>query len=210
MHARLTGIAAGLALAATLSSTPAAACGVEPYLGEICTFGFTFCPRGYLAADGSILSIASNSALFSLLGTTYGGNGTTTFALPDLRGRAAIGTGQGPGLSNVVIGEVRGSETVTLTTANLPAAAPTTVSIAVNTDAGTQTSPAGGNTYLGASGPGPGAATIWSNASGNPVNLSGVTVSGGSGGQNYPVNNLPPELGVTVCIATQGVYPSRP
>lgn len=94
--------------------------GSEPYIGEITLYPYNFAPRNWAFCNGQILSIAQNTALFSLLGTTYGGNGTVTFALPDLRGRAAISAGQGPGLSNRTLGETVGTETVTLTTANLP------------------------------------------------------------------------------------------
>src|SRR3954468_23228168 len=93
----------------------------EPFLGEIRMFGGNFAPRGWAFCNGQILSIAQNTALFSLLGTTYGGNGQTTFGLPDLRGRVAVSAGQGPGLSNYSLGELAGSESVTLTSANMPA-----------------------------------------------------------------------------------------
>ena len=95
--------------------------GVEPYIAEIVLFGGNFAPRGWAFCDGSLLSIAQNTALFSLLGTTYGGNGQTTFALPDLRGRVAIHAGQGPGLTPRDLGESFGTEQVTLTVAQLPA-----------------------------------------------------------------------------------------
>src|SRR5436853_2894344 len=85
-----------------------------PYLGEIRLFPYNFAPRGWALCNGQILSIAQNTALFSLLGTTYGGNGQTTFALPDLRGRVPISSGQGPGLTNYTLGEVGGNETVSL------------------------------------------------------------------------------------------------
>lgn len=94
--------------------------GAEPYIGEITLYPYNFAPNYWAFCNGQIMSIAQNTALFSLLGTTYGGNGTVTFALPDLRGRAAISAGQGPGLSNRTLGETVGTETVTLTTANLP------------------------------------------------------------------------------------------
>ena len=100
-----------LALTATLTSAimataaPAAHAGPEEYLGEIVTVGFNFCPRGTLEADGRLLPISDNTALFSLLGTTYGGDGRTTFALPDLRGRTIIGAGQGPGLPDYRLGQ---------------------------------------------------------------------------------------------------------
>src|SRR6478672_10112699 len=93
----------------------------EPFLAEIIMFAGNFAPRGWAFCQGQILSIAQNTALFSLLGTTYGGNGQTTFALPDLRGRVPVGTGQGPGLSNYDLGQVSGSESVTLTVSQMPA-----------------------------------------------------------------------------------------
>lgn len=95
--------------------------GAEPFVAEIMLFGGNFAPRGYAFCSGQILSIAQNTALFSLLGTTYGGNGQTTFALPDLRGRAALHTGQGPGLSSYNLGQVGGTETVTLNINQIPA-----------------------------------------------------------------------------------------
>src|SRR5215472_14207563 len=91
-----------------------------PFLGEIFMFAGNFAPRGYALCNGQLMSIQQNTALFSILGTTYGGNGTTTFALPDLRGRSPIGTGQGPGLTDIVLGEMAGTENVTLTTNNMP------------------------------------------------------------------------------------------
>src|SRR3982750_2476369 len=93
----------------------------EPFLAEIIMFGGNFAPRGWAFCSGQILSIAQNTALFALLGTTYGGNGQTTFALPDLRGRAPIGTGQGPGLTNILLGELSGTQSVTLTSQQMPA-----------------------------------------------------------------------------------------
>lgn len=88
-----------------------AACFDTPFLGEICTFTFGFCPQGFLPANGQLLSIAQNQALFSLLGTSFGGNGQTTFAVPDLRGATTMGTGQGVGLPNITIGETGGVPT---------------------------------------------------------------------------------------------------
>src|SRR5687767_9318635 len=94
---------------------------MEPFLGQIQAFGFNFAPRGWAQCQGQLLAINTNTALFSLLGTTYGGNGQTTFALPDFRGRTMVGQGQGPGLSAYTIGQVGGTESVTLTSNNLPA-----------------------------------------------------------------------------------------
>src|SRR5688500_1418895 len=93
----------------------------SPFLGQIQPFGFGFAPRGWQLCQGQVLAISTNTALFSLLGTMYGGNGQTTFALPDLRGRSLVGMGQGPGLSNIVQGEVAGNETITLLTTQMPA-----------------------------------------------------------------------------------------
>src|SRR3954470_3548696 len=90
---------------------------VDPFIGELRLFGFNFAPRGWALCQGQLLSISQNSALFSLLGTMYGGNGQTTFGLPDLRGRTPVGFGQGPGLSNRGQGESGGGESVTLTPA---------------------------------------------------------------------------------------------
>src|SRR4029453_5361926 len=95
--------------------------GDSPFIGELMLTGYNFCPNGWAAANGQNLSIAQNTALFSLLGTQFGGNGVTTFALPDLRGRTPIGAGQGPGLSDRTIGEQAGVETVTLTTQQMRA-----------------------------------------------------------------------------------------
>jgi microcystin-dependent protein len=97
----------------------------SPLIGQISLFAGNFAPGGWAFADGQILSIAQNTALFSLLGTTYGGNGQTTFALPDLRGRIALNFGQGPGLSELLLGEQLGVETLTLAAAQMPAHAHT-------------------------------------------------------------------------------------
>jgi len=102
----------------------ASACGSDPFLGEICTFTYNFCPRGYLEAAGQTLSIQQNTALFALLGTQYGGDGVQTFALPDLRGRSPVGDGQGPGLSPIQVGEETGSEFVTILPNQMPAQQP--------------------------------------------------------------------------------------
>src|SRR6188768_3694227 len=117
-------------------------------------FAGNFAPRNWAFCQGQILSIAQNTALFSLLGTTYGGNGQTTFALPDFRGRVAVGTGQGPGLANITLGELSGSPTVTLTINNMPAHNhPLTGSVTpqVNNDTAGLTDDAS-NKRLGASG----------------------------------------------------------
>lgn len=108
------------ALALVSTAQPALACGLEPYIGEICYYPYNFCPKDSVPADGKAYQISAYAAAFSLMGTTYGGNGQTTFAVPDLRGRAAIGVGAGTGLSNTQLGEAGGGETTTLSVSNLP------------------------------------------------------------------------------------------
>ena len=189
--------AAALTLGMVAPSVQAQA---EPFLGQLMLVGYNFCPRGWATTEGQLLSIAQNTALFSLLGTQFGGNGQTTFALPDLRGRAPIGQGNGPGLSPISIGEASGVETVTLTPNQMPMHVHAT-----NTPASTQ--PA---TYAT---PGVGkvlAQTMNAGAYvvGTADTAVGVTNSGISGGsQPFYVRN--PYLGMTWCIALQGVYPSR-
>ena len=119
----------------------------EPFLGEISMSGFNFAPRGYAFCAGQLLSISQNTALFVLLGTTFGGNGQTTFALPDLRGRVPMGEGSGPGLTPKTLGEVSGAETTTLTTNQIPQH---NHSLNAVSDAGDTSSPA--NAFLANSG----------------------------------------------------------
>lgn len=198
--------------------TEALACGSEPFLGTVCSFGFNFCPRGYMPTDGSLLPIAQNTALFSLLGTTYGGDGRTTFALPDLRGRSAIGEGTGLGLSPVTLGEQLGAESLTLLLTQLPShshAATTTLSLSsmlrASSGTGTTDTPVGNvlarlprsNLYA--------AGAADSNMSATAINASGTattTVAAAGGGQ--PVAIRSPALVLTSCIAVEGIFSSRP
>lgn len=168
---------------------------LEPYLGAIFICPYTFAPRGYAFCAGQILPIAQNTALFSLLGTTYGGNGQTTFALPDLRGRMPVGAGQGPGLSSVDLGQVAGSETATLTPNQMPAHS----HLASATQAAaTATRPAN---RFPATGP-----AIYGDASdGSTLNPSFVKSSGNS----QPFGIRDPYLGLNYVIALEGIYPSR-
>jgi microcystin-dependent protein len=174
---------------------------MEPILGQLALFGFNFVPNGWMACNGQLLAISQYSALFSLLGTTYGGNGTTTFALPDLRGRSAINQGQGPGLSDYVIGEASGSESVTLTTASLPSH---THSISASSAEGTSNSPEGAiPAAYGSSLPPAGPYT-----SGSPTGTMSAQAVSPTGG-NMPISTLSPFLVLNWCIAIEGVYPSR-
>src|SRR3954454_5741331 len=112
----------------------------DPFIGELRLFGFNFAPRNWATCDGQLMSISQNTALFSLLGTQYGGNGQTTFALPDLRGRVPKHAGQGPGLSTYTIGQVGGTETQTLSASQMPAH---THAVAASTDDATTSQPGG-------------------------------------------------------------------
>ena len=194
---------------------------MDYFIGGIIFVGFNFAPRYFAQCAGQTLSIAQNTALFSLLGTYYGGNGQTTFMLPDLRGRSAIGFGAGPGLQPYSIGQAGGAENVTLTLGNLPAHNhPVTITgamEAVNIKA-TEPSPAAGR-YLARSVDA--AATPTSNPEiylpgdvGTPapkVPLAGLNVAGtvGSAGLSQPAPVLSPYLAINPCIALQGIFPSR-
>lgn len=166
----------------------------EPYLGQITMFAGNFPPRGYAFCQGQILSIAQNTALFSILGTTYGGNGQTTFALPDLRGRVPIQPGQGPGLSAYTLGEQSGQETVTLISTQMPAH---THSLAANSGAANDTIPNGNILSEG---------TIYrSGAANTTMNPAAIGQAGG----NQPHPNMQPYTCVNFIIALEGLFPPR-
>ena len=170
----------------------------DPFVAEIRIFGFTFAPRGWAFCDGQLLPISQNTALFSLLGTTYGGNGASNFALPNLQGRAGMHPGQGPGLSLHDLGETGGSETVTLLESEIPAhthALSASQSDALERTPGGQLPATGIGTSQYAT---PGSTT--------PLAAEAVAPTGGS----QPHNNMQPYLALNFCIALQGVYPPRP
>jgi microcystin-dependent protein len=169
----------------------------EPFIGEIKMVGFNFAPRGYAQCNGQILSIAQNTALFSLLGTTYGGNGQTTFALPDLRSRIPVHVGQGPGLSDYSLGQASGTETVTLSAGQL---APHGHTVNASTTA-TSKNPANNVPAV----TGAGSSYAATPTPGTTMN-AGMVTGGGSG---QPHNNLQPYLCVNFVIALEGIFPSR-
>lgn len=172
----------------------------DAMIGSIFMFGGNFAPRGYALCQGQILSIAQNTALFSLLGTTYGGNGQTTFALPDLRGRSPISAGQGPGLSNIALGEQAGTPSVTLLASNLAAHThPVTCD-------GTGTGALNPSAALYALGDDRSGITLYSAAAPNAT-MSPSTIGPNTGGQ--PFSNTNPFLGINFIICTEGIYPSR-
>lgn len=168
----------------------------EPFIGEVRMAGFNFAPRGWAFCNGQVLSIAQNTALFSLLGTTYGGNGQTTFALPNLQGRLPMHTGQGPGLSNRVQGEQGGSANVTLLATEMPAHSHALATAAVPADRATAT----GNRLAQPRDP------VYRNAAPDGQ-LAGAAI--GASGGSLPHNNLSPYLAVNFIIALQGIFPSR-
>ena len=174
---------------------------MEPFMGLIASFGFNFAPRGWMFCDGRLLSIAQNSALFALLGTTYGGDGQTTFALPDLRSRIAVGQGQGPGLSNYVTGQISGTENTTLLSINMPAH---NHQMMASSDSQTQNTAAGAS--LASQGRDGVMPTIYAAGTGNPVAMASTTSNAGG---NVPVDIIQPYLCINYCIAVQGIYPSR-
>jgi microcystin-dependent protein len=168
----------------------------DPLLGEIMLVPYNFAPRGWAFCSGQILPIAQNTALFSLLGTTYGGNGQTTFALPDLRGRCALSSGQGPGLSNYSLGQLSGTETVTLIGNQLPIHSHTVAAVDDDATASTPTNALPANIV----------AKGYSKAAGN-TNMNPTMIGGGGGNQPHP--NLQPYLALNYCIALEGIFPSR-
>ena len=179
----------------------------EPYVGEIRMFGGNFAPRGWALCDGQILAVSQNDALFSLIGTTYGGNGTSTFALPNLEGRIPVGDGHGPGLSIRTIGESGGGERVTLTTDEMPGhnhplyATRTNASSPSVTGSVAPGQPTAGNNPAFYEGP----------AAGQPdptkVDLASSACAQAGGGQSH--DNIMPSLCVSFIIALFGIYPSR-
>lgn len=179
----------------------------NPFLGEIRVFAGNFNPRAWAFCRGQLLPISQNDALYALIGTTFGGDGITTFGLPDLQGRAIVGQGTGPGLSGYVVGQKSGTETVTLTTNQMPSHNHTL--IAYNVDSTTQT-------------PGPGVAlSNTPNAHTGTSTLFYLNTNGGSAspafpadtilpaGGSQPHDNMAPSLVVNYIIALEGIFPSR-
>jgi microcystin-dependent protein len=217
-------VVAGALLGAGATVSLPANADVDPFIGEIMWVAFEFCPKGWAHTNGQLLPIAQNTALFSLLGTQYGGDGRVTFALPDLRGRQMVHVGTGPGLSPVDQGQTGGSEISTLTFAQLPAhahTATTTVDGAQVTStlygsaaSGNSTSPAGAAlattrkstpTYVaGSPDQAMASASVRSTVTGGTAT---TTINASGGGQPFSVRD--PYLGLRACIALTGVFPPR-
>lgn len=176
----------------------------EPFIAEIRLFGFSFPPRGWSRCTGSLMAISQNTALFSLIGTQFGGNGQTTFGMPDLQGRGAIGAGNGPGLSSQIVGQKGGTPTVTLLSTEMPQhnhtlnagqlSAPN-----ANQNVATPTSTA----RLGRSSPN----NLYIAPVAPSAQLISSSISTTSG--NQPHENMQPYVAVNYCIAMQGVFPAR-
>jgi len=212
-----TSLIALMLLGGVISSKQVSACSIDPMLGSMCVFAGNFAPRGYALSHGQLLSVASNTALFSLLGTTYGGDGRTTFGLPDARGRALIGAGQGPGLSSYRLGQNGGLETVALSTAQMPShthSATTTVSGSATLNAtaniGNSDVPTNNvaarlprNDNYSSNVP-----DVTMSASAISLALNATTTVGNMGGSQGHENRMP-YLVVNWIIALQGFYPSR-
>ncbi len=173
-----------------------------PILGCIFMFAGNFAPSGYQLCQGQLLPISQYAALFSILGTSFGGNGTTTFALPDLRGRKPIGTGTGTGLPTVVIGQLGGADNVTILTSNMPSHTHT-----LNASTTTATQPLPTNNVLASvQDSTPAQATAYINTAPNTTMApASIGLTGGS----QPINVQDPYLGITFIISMQGIFPSR-
>ncbi|WP_148615379.1 phage tail protein [Nocardioides rubriscoriae] len=169
----------------------------DPYVGEILMVAFSRVPTGWLACDGSLYAIADYDTLFNLIGTTYGGDGQTTFAVPDLRGRAPVHRGTGPGLSTYVLGQTFGLEQVTLTAQQMPSH---THPLPATTGLASSTSPVGAVPAVLTQDAGYA-------ATGTPVAMAAGAVS--SAGGNLPHANRPPSLAVTFIISAFGVFPPQ-
>lgn len=189
---------------------------MDPFIGEIILVPYNFAPRGYAFCNGQILAIAQNTALFSLLGTTFGGNGQTTFALPDLRGRVPVSSGQGPGLSSYSLGQMGGAENTTLLTTQMPAHTHVmsvgTLSAAARARnaAGNSASPVNAVPAAEAAG----VTATYSNLAPDASMATGAIALSGApaaavAGSSQPFSNIQPYLTLNYCIALEGIFPSR-
>lgn len=170
----------------------------EPFIAEIRIFPFNFAPRGWAFCDGQVLPISQNTALFSLVGTTYGGDGRTTFGLPNLQGRAAMQPRQGPGLTPRDLGEAGGTETVTVAISQIPSH---THALSASNEIGEDRRAVGEALARSTGGP------LYAPAGTTPVALAPEALAPAGGGA--PHNNLMPYLTLSFCIALQGIFPPR-
>lgn len=210
--------ASALAIAASTFAAPQSAFAQDtPFLGQISLYPYGFCPRGWTETNGQLLQISSYTALFSLLGTNFGGDGRITFGLPDLRSRSPVGIGQGPGMSNIQLGQKGGREAVTANIGTMAAHSHgATTNVTVNSQLHGYSSRAGNTTTVNGNVPasspeaiynaGPADADMGSSAITNSATAT-TTVANAGGNQSENIRN--PYLGLRWCIALEGVYPSR-
>ena len=197
-------VSAGALAAATMLAAPVPAqAQADPLLGQMMAFGGNFCPRGWGEANGALLPISSNTALFSLLGTIYGGDGRTTFALPDLRARAPVGYGNGPGIGNYAQGQRGGSTSFTLTVNEMPSHTHTGT-VRASPNAGDTNQPVRNTIALAPTGTN---AFLDNDPPTNAMHPNTLDVFPAGGSQ--PVQKVSPFLAVRWCVALVGVYPSR-
>lgn len=220
------GLIAAFATASIISTPTTLACSPEPYIGSVCVTAAPFCPgRTHIEAKGQLLPINQYQTLYSLLGTNYGGNGTTDFGVPDMRGRTPVGAGTGPGLTPIGLGDKRGVEFMTLSLQQMPTH---THSASFTPDSGSSGAAVQASTKVAEKAQAANGDYIASNnpIGGNPKFISGTNagatvplggVSGGGGsvalgdtGGNQPFANFPPQQALKYCIAVTGTYPSRP
>lgn len=197
MSKKLAYLACSAATAVSFSSAPVQA-QADPYLGQVMYFGGNFCPRAWVPAEGQLLQISQWSALFSLFGTTYGGDGRTTFGIPDLRGRAAIGVGTGPGLSPSTWGQKKGTESFTLTIPTMPSH---NHIVNASNDQANKNGP--GTDFLAI----PDLNTNIYHEGPATKQMDPGMISNTGGG--LPVSKTSPSLGLMACVATEGVFPPR-
>jgi microcystin-dependent protein len=175
----------------------------EPFIGQIQPFGFNFAPRNWALCNGQILSISQNTALFSLLGTMYGGNGTTNFALPNLQSRVPLHMGQQQGITYFQ-GEESGAETVTLTINTMPGH---NHAFAGTSDPANSVDTAAGASLAAVAKPSPPAGSYYAvDTAPQPINPASISMTGG----NLPHNNIQPYQAINWCIALSGIFPTRP
>jgi microcystin-dependent protein len=185
-----------------LTASAIASADSEPFIGEIQFVGFNFAPRGWAQCDGQLLAVSSHTALFSILGTTYGGDGRTTFALPDMRGRIPVHAGRGYGLQTRRLGERGGTETNVLTVNQIPAH---THTLNARSSTAQETLPTVNRLARTRSN----LRTYESVSASNPANVQLEPESVGTAGNGEPINNMHPSLGANCIIALEGIYPSR-
>lgn len=178
----------------------------QPYVGEVTIYAFNFAPRDWAFCNGAQLAIAQNAALFSIIGTTYGGNGTTTFALPNIQNNAVMAQGQSPGLSNYVLGQLSGQETVTLNQQQMPAHNHTVSGYAPAAATDFKLAPAQ-NYWIGSRAGGSSTSFLFAQNPGANQFFAAQVVS--TSGGNQPHMNQQPYIGMNFCIALYGIFPSR-